>query len=40
MSSRMGRETPAPDRNFTLATEDRVRAVVAGLEDFRRRAQP
>jgi hypothetical protein len=33
----MGRETAAPDRNFTLATEDRVRAVVAGPPAFVRR---
>jgi len=37
LSSRMGRETAAPDRNFTLATEERVRAVVAGLPAFVRR---
>jgi len=35
----MGRETEtaAPERNFTLATEERVRAVVAGLPAFVRR---
>jgi hypothetical protein len=33
----MGRETAAPDRNFTLATEERVRAVVAGPPAYVRR---
>ena len=33
----MGRETAAPSRNFTLPTEERVRAVVAGLPAFVRR---
>jgi hypothetical protein len=33
----MARETAAPDRNFTLATEERVRAVVAGPPAFVRR---
>lgn len=33
----MGRETAAPERNFTIATEDRVRALVAGPPAFVRR---
>ncbi|HTQ41822.1 MAG TPA: hypothetical protein VMI75_03625 [Polyangiaceae bacterium] len=33
----MTRETAAPDRNFTLSTEERVRALVAGLPAFVRR---
>jgi hypothetical protein len=33
----MGNQTAAPDRNFTLATEERVRAVVAEPPAFVRR---
>lgn len=33
----MGRETAAPDRNFTIPTEERVRAVVAGPPAYVRR---
>jgi hypothetical protein len=33
----MAGETGAPDRNFTLATEERVRALVAGPPAFTRR---
>lgn len=36
MSSRMG-STAAPDRNFSLATEERVRALVAGPPAYVRR---
>lgn len=37
LSSRMGSGTATPERNFTLATEERVRAVVAGPPAFVRR---
>ncbi|HEX8792816.1 MAG TPA: hypothetical protein VF765_17845 [Polyangiaceae bacterium] len=37
MSRRMGSETAAPERNFTIATEERVRALVAGPPAFVRR---
>jgi hypothetical protein len=33
----MGNQTAAPDRNFSIPTEERVRAVVAGLPAFVRR---
>ncbi len=33
----MGSETAAPDRNFTLATDERVRALVAGPPAWSRR---
>ena len=37
MSSRMGRASAAPDRNFTLDIEERVRAVVTGPPAYVRR---
>lgn len=33
----MGRETAAPSRNFSLPTEERVRAVVVGVPAYLRR---